>query len=208
MNDILRPITEDGQVGFDQFDQLLCWTPRGEGMVGRFIKDVRELTCCICNHGWEASAEAMADQRHWQLTDSWVHETCLIRHAGLCERSEFRQAMFDARTGDVGVRFEAKDIPNRYWGDRDPYGSKPWYQFFLLDFPIVFTIGSRKRVVVIEVESTDGGELAWWKAAEDYFAPEGVTKAFGYQRVMLHAWGKEKLREYVKKLAWFAEGSP
>ena len=224
MNDILRPITEDGNVGFDKYDQLVCWVQRGESRVGTMIKDVRELTCCICNHGWEATAEGMSDQQHWQLTDSWVHLTCLIRHTGLNERSEFQRAMIDARTVDVGIRFESTDIPNRYWGNGDLYGAKPWYQFDLLDFPVRFIIGSRKRVVVVQVEPLgsppvppDAFEkgiyapyipkiLFWWKEAEAAFADEDVTKEFGPERVMLHAWGKDKLKEYVAKLAWFAEG--
>lgn len=206
MNNILRPITDDGNVGFDRYDQLVCWLQRGANRTGTIIVDVRGLTCCICNHGWESTAEGMNDQQHWQITGSWVHETCLIRHVGLNERAEFRQAMFNARTRTVKVRFEVEDIPNRYWPEGHPYAAKPWYRFDLLNFPARVIIGSRKRVAVVEVEPTEG-ELLWWKAAEDHFEPEAVTKEFGPARVMLHTWGEAKLKECVAKLAWFIEGS-
>lgn len=207
MNDILRPITPDGNVGFDQYDQLNWKRWQGEYTVSSIICDVREMVCVICNHGWELTGPAMGDQCHWRLTDDVVHETCLIRHVGLNERAEFQQAMFDARTRDVKVRFEMETRPNEYWGNRDPYGAKPWYRFKLLDFPVWFTLGSRKRVVSIEAVP-NGGELSWWREAEAAFAPEDVTKHFNPKRVLLHAWTKAKVKEYVAKLAWFAEGSP
>lgn len=212
MNEIVRPITDDGQVGFDEFDQLMCWTPTGDskGKVGRIISDLRQTTCVICDHGWEATALSLVNQFYWQLTNSHVHETCLIRHAGLNERSEFQRVMLGARTRNVHVRYKTSDIENRYWPKGDPYSAKPWYQFDLIDFPVRFIIGSRKRVGVVQVEPIEHSPtvLYWWSDAQDAFADEDVTKEFGPDRVMLHAWGQEKLREYVKKLAWFAEGSP
>ena len=113
----------------------------------------------------------------------------------------------DARTRDVKVRFEMDTRPNGYWGDRDPYGAKPWYRFKLLDFPVWFIIGSRKRVVHVEA-IPNGGELSWYKEAEEAFADQDVTKHFNPKSVLLHAWTEAKVKEYVAKLAWFAEGSP
>lgn len=205
MNEILRPITADGMVGFDAFNQLNWKRQEGQYTVSSIIADVREKICVICNHGWELTGPSMGDQVRWQLIDDWVHETCLIRHSGLRERAEFQSAMIDARSDDVGVRFKMDTVPNRYWGDKDPYGKKPWYRFKLLDYPVWFIIGSRKRVVNIEA-IPNGGDLSWWKAAEDVFAAEDVTKEFGPKRVMLHAWNEAKVKEYVAKLAWFAEG--
>lgn len=207
MGIIERSLTEDGMVGYDQFNQLCLTKQEGKYEVTTFVSDVREKTCIICNRGWEPTGESFGDQCSWQLVDDIVHLTCLIRHVGLNERAEFQQAMLDARTREVKVRFEMETRPNGYWGDRDPYGAKPWYRFKLLDFPVWFIIGSRKRVVNIEA-IPNGGDLSWWKAAEEAFATEDVTKDFGPKRVMLHAWTEAKVKEYVKKLAWFAEGGP
>lgn len=192
---IVRPITNDGLVGYDQFDQLVVTKKDGDFEMSTFIADVRDKTCTICNHGWEPNSISMADQYHWDLVDGYVHETCLNRHTGLVERSEFFRALVAAR-----VRFKGlKPIPNGYHGAS--MKERPWYVAELLDYPVMFRLGARKRVDHVEVVAQGGVDLAWYGDAEKAFASEDVTKHFTSASVLLHAWTTEKMREYVKKLA-------
>lgn len=45
MNDIVRPVTPDGDAGFDQFGQFFVWVPDpdgdGKSKIGRIRYDVR-----------------------------------------------------------------------------------------------------------------------------------------------------------------------
>jgi hypothetical protein len=78
----------------------------------------------------------------------------------------------------------------------------PWYEADLLDYPVTFQVGHRKRVWSVTVRPTDGRTLlSWWKDAEREFVAEDVTKEFSDKSVLLHAWGDTKMAEYVARLA-------
>ena len=194
---IVRPITNDGAVGFDEFGQLVCTLPSGYGgTVSHFIEDVREKTCAICAHGWEATGRAMDDQHRWSLIDDCVHRTCLVRHLGLAERAEFRGALDDARIRHHGLRMRE----NGYGGPKDPW-SRPWYYVELADIPARIDFGWRKRVISIELRPQGGTELTWWRDAEVRLECEDVTKSFAPERILVHAWGVEKMADYLGRLA-------
>ena len=199
---IKKYITADGMVGYDEFGQLVLTREVRMGsdvcMVSTFIADVRDKICMICDQEWELNGDSMGDQHHWSLIDEFVHETCLARHHGLIERAEYHYAFVEA-----GVRFHVlKPIPNRYWGPPTAHvlGNKPWYETTLCDHSIRFTIGPRKRVHEIIIESIDGSILSWERAAEQDFRTENVTKEFGSNKILIHAWGFDKMREYIKRI--------
>lgn len=192
---IIRPITDDGLVGYDQFGQLVVTKKDGNFETSSFIADVRGKTCIICSHGWEPTSVSMVDQFHWDLVGDYVHESCLDRHTGLIERREFFHALVAARVRFSGLR----PIPNEYHGAA--MKERPWYVAELLDYPVAFKLGARKRVDHVEVIAQGGLVLAWYGDAEKAFAAEDVTKHFSPASVLLHAWTTEKMREYVKKLA-------
>lgn len=198
MSDIVTPITVDGLVGFDQFQQLIVKIPRGEFTDVYMIADVRGMTCAICNHGWQPTAKSMEDQYHWRLVEGYVHQSCIARYVGLTERADFHHALVESR-----MRF-AKLFPiaNGYWPKSIFWSAKPWYRAELLDYPAAIVIGSRKRVISIELMAVRGNEdLEWWQRAKDEFDNEDVTKVFQPRRVLLHAWTNEKLDDYLKRLA-------
>jgi hypothetical protein len=194
---IVRPITDDGLVGFNKSGNLIHCMLDGEYQVTVGIADVRLQTCIICGHGWQETATSLGDQCWWDLAKSHVHRTCLIRYEGLREREDFWSAIVGAK-----VRFGGLvPIPNRYWPASDPWAAKPWYQAELLDYPAKLVLGARKRVFNIEVIAQGGIELSWWEAAREAFKDEDVTKEFSRAQVLLHAWGTEKMKEYLKKIS-------
>ena len=192
---IIRPITDDGLVGYDQFGQLAVTRKDGDFEMSHFIADVRDKTCGICAHGWEPNSVSMADQLEWDLIKSVVHESCYYRHIGLSERADFQRALVSAH-----VRFKwLKPIENGYHGAS--MKGRPWYTAELLDHPVMFKLGARKRVDHVEVIAQGGTTIEWHKEAEEAFKTEDTTKHFTPSSVLLHAWTQEKVREYAKRLA-------
>jgi hypothetical protein len=195
MNDIVRPVTDDGQIGYDEYDQFIWKRPQGEYTVMSPICDVREETCEICERGWEPTGPSIGDQHHSQLY-GWVHLTCLVRLGALKEKARFWHALCGT------VRFRGlKPIENRYWPKGDPYAKKPWYTAELIDHPARFVVGSRKRVCQIEVVAEGGKELEHWKRAEEAFADKDVTKSFGPSRCYIHTWNEEEDTRTIKLMA-------
>lgn len=194
--EIVKAVTADGQVGFDEFDQLVWMRREGEYTVGSFIHDVRGLTCHICQQPWEANGPSLGDQFYTAALDRWVHLSCHIRICAMNERIRIREALCGL------VRFEGlEELPNRYWPKGDPWGAKPWYRVKLIDTDLSLVIGWRKRVISIRMEPAEGEVLHWFEQAGRAFGAESVTKEFGPKVVVVHAWGYAKLREYIEMLA-------
>lgn len=204
---IKRPITDDGLVGFDQFDQLNFATldKDGDYITYTIIADVRRMTCEICGRGWEPTGPSMGDQMFWQIVNGYVHDTCWARYRGLIEREDFYWAICNA-----SIAFRALvPIPNQYWPDTYSSSKKPWYEAELVHYPAKLILGWRKRVAHIEIVAQGGTKFEWatfpsvltTSPAEDAFKEENVTKHFHPDSVLLHAWTREKVREYIKKLA-------
>lgn len=195
VNDILRPITEAGDIGYDQFDQLIVQRQQGEYRVQTISSDLREATCAICLRGWELNAEAWSDHIWNSTYEEHVHESCLVRYRARRDREIFFDHFYKAR-----VRFEGmKPIPNGYH-TRGRWAERPWYRVPLIEHPVDFLIGLRKRVVNIEVHPREDATLDWWEVAQNAFAGEDVTKGFSPTRIFVHAWNEEKEREYVRWL--------
>jgi hypothetical protein len=197
---IARPITEDGLVGFDKNGTLFHCTVSGDYKTFRGIADVRRDWCIICDRGWQETSESLGDQYLWDLTKTHVHLTCFVRYQGLGEREEVWRALVEAKVRFGGLH----TIPNQYWAPPDPWSRKPWYTTELVEHPVKITIGSRKHVLQIVFTPQGGTKLEWWEKARDAFEGETVTKEFSKSGVLLHAWGTEKLRAYVKQIAEIA----
>lgn len=229
-NPITKPITPDGLAGFDDDGHLwlgtVDWTDELRFSCGAY-HDVRDRVCEICNHGWALTAEALADQAFWNLTDSMVHKTCLIRHCGLVEREELGSAIVSARIPHIGL----KPIWNGYYTEgydvrRDPWAAKPWYWTRVItDFAndavdrdatsrvealerlgfkpdlISIVVGWRKRVIALEVSGQGNQTLPWWDEARREFESEDVTKSFDEKHIALHCYGYAKLRDYLDRIA-------
>lgn len=197
---IVRPITEDGLVGYTENGSLMAATVESNFTTFRGIDDVRGKICPICERGWQVTSEALKDQWSWRLfpEGTMVHLSCLIRHQGICER----QAVTRALSGVV--RFELHPSENRYWPREDPWSRKPWYTVGLRALEeAYFLIGMRKRVWHIELRPSPGelGSFTWADEARKAFVGEEVTKAFTKEKIYVHAWNDENLRRYVKMIA-------
>lgn len=194
---IVRPITQDGLVGYDQRGQLmLCAVDAlDDSRTYRGIRDVRDKTCALCLHGWDTTGPAMSDQCFWTLIEETVHESCLVRHDGFVERQEFFSALVGAR-----IRFRGlATIPNGYWSS-DRSAAKPWYTAELIDYPAHFVLGWRKRVAHVELVADGPENFSWFENAKEQCAQEDVTKWFEPRRVGLHAWGTIKIKAYIHLL--------
>jgi hypothetical protein len=194
---IRRPITDDGLVGYDEFEQLMvCRIDKQGDKIFSSVFDVRNETCVLCDRGWEPTGPSIADQSVWQISRTHVHVTCLVRFGALGQRESYWLALVAAR-----VRFGGLvPISNQYWPSSDPWAKQPWYYAELLDYPVKFVLGMRKRVHHVELRAQGGTELASLVAAEDVFKDEDVTKEFSPTKILLHAWSTEKMNEYVKRL--------
>jgi len=196
---IVHPVTEDKLVGFDRFGRFMVGRREGEFTSYTIMHDVRQSTCSICQRGWELTSESIGDQEFWRPIGEPVHLSCLARYHGFNHREEIFHALVGARVRFSGLR----TIPNGYWGPTDRWGRwMPWYETDLLDHPVMFRIGRRKRVWSIEARPRDGRTLlSWWKDAQEKFSGEDVTKEFAESGVLLHAWSTEKLNDYVQRIA-------
>ena len=209
MNDIVRPLTQDGMVGWDAHDQLWLWKAEGKNRVGTIIADVRGKTCPVCARGWEPTAVSLGDQYFWRSREEWAHESCFTRYLGIDEHEFWHGALCSV------VRFHGLvKLPNEYGGA----WNTPWYRIPLCDVPRTLKLGRRKRVYHMEIEALEA-ELAAPRDAEEgarrlvakarmdfskaeaLFKSEDVTKEFSEHSVMIHAWDRERARQYLRKFA-------
>lgn len=190
MNDILRPVTPDGMIGYDQYNQLFYWRQEGKDKVGTIIGDPRGSICPICGRGWETTTESMADQYYHRAREKWLHETCFNRYLSFREYMFWHDLICAAR-----IRFEGlMEITNEYgaaWNN-------PWYTGKLLDAPARLKLGTRKRVFHMEIMSD---EPYCNPVAFDEFAKEDVTKGKTPTGFYIHAWTEAKALEYMKIFA-------
>jgi ribosomal protein L37E len=218
LNDIVKPLTRDGLVGWDRFGQLWLWQVEGERRSGTIIADVRGKTCAVCGYGWKESAESLGNQHYWRNRAEWAHETCYIRYLAIQEFDFWWEALVGAHfifgrednpktVAELGPALES--LPNQYWGPNDPWGAgRPWYRARLLkklpngdnaSLGRTLKLGSRKRVYHLEIEPGEGPYDA--VAASRLFEPEDVTKTIRADGMMVHAWGDLKAKEYLRRFS-------
>lgn len=198
MRDIVKPITPDGLCGYDANGRLWLWEPTHDGaFTGSPIRDPRGRKCAICLQGWVLTCESMKDQETWEVVDGepeYVHRTCSIRFSGLVERNMWYSALIQAE-----IRFHGmSNIENGYWRE-SPWSQRPWYRVRLLN-GWTLRLGHRKRVYSLEIEPRPGESYDIGKA-KDLFKDENVTKEFTDERLLIHAYGSDKAREYIKAFA-------
>lgn len=198
MNDIVKPLTPDGMCGWDAHGQLWIWKPEGKGKRGTIIGDPRGHKCRICLQGWTLTVESLEDQEYWDSHEEWVHLSCSVRYAALQERDMWYGALIEA-----GIRFHGfEEIPNEYCPNTPFYGRRPWYRVALIDSRRTLKLGRRKRVYSMEIESAmPGAGLYSLEQAQELLKAEDVTKEIRPDGLLIHAWGRDKAREYVKAFA-------
>lgn len=193
---IIRPVTPDGMCGYDDRSQFILSWKDGDTTTSTFGSNTLRDTCAICLRGWEATSASLRDQTRWPLIDAYVHETCLVRHHGFIERSMFSRAISKARLAHGGLRA----VDNQYWGNRDPWGKKPWYEADLNEYAATVVLGWRKNVAHVEVRVWPGSS-ANVEHVQKLFEGEDVTKDFSVGSAWIHAWGDAKVEEYLVRFA-------
>ena len=124
------------------------------------------------------------------MDGKFYHDSCWCNYRRLTEVDKFTRRMMDLLYKSTDYHFEL--LPNGYWCD-DCYSHIPWFLFHTIDGDII--MGWRKRVISIEwqenYKSFDMNKL---------FGNEDVTKWKKGGKRGIHAWGKEKAYEYLKKV--------
>lgn len=194
MNQIVRPITADGNTGYDQYNQLIAWTEEADGYrTGRMIKDVRACKCYICGKGWGNTTKELLDQVALDGRD--MHNSCYDGWRALNSYYDIQKAVMDA-----GFLFRMDEVPPRY------PRSTPWQRITVLhadkdrsDSGFRIVLGRRKRVWELRLHGT--ADLT------DKFDKPNNTKGYsecsdedaefgGY--FYIHAWDKKELVEFLR----------
>ena len=123
------------------------------------------------------------------ISGKFYHDSCWRNYRKLTEVDKFTLRMMDLIYKSTDYHFEL--LPNGYCHE-DCYSYIPWFLFHTIDGDII--MGWRKRVISIEWQENykpfDMNEL---------FGSEDVTKWEEGGKRGIHAWGKEKAYEYLKK---------
>jgi len=195
---IVRPLTPDGFVGYDEHDQFIAMDIEGEGRWITYpICNPLGKTCSICNQEWQLNHKSIKDQYHWHDRNEHVHKSCFRRFLTLNEW----QTVYDAVAGfPLAFPGGLKETENLYKGG----WNLPWYTFEWKDRPgYKIVIGRRKRVWNMEIMPPDqmapGMFEMDWRMGEKSFSEEDVTKEFSPTGIYVHAWSDVKLRAYLNK---------
>ena len=195
MNKIIAPITPCGNVGFDEFNQLLLRRVSKDFDSHTFVADTRRKTCAICGKGWELTAEAIADQIAINPTVSLlVHNRCMNGYHSMRERYRIDKLLSDRewlREGPIG--FVMEEMPNQYKGAWDT----PWFKMeFRKALPgVELVIGRRKRVWHVELRNLTKERC---KAVINALEAVTDTKGADANSVHVHCWNEQQLTERVK----------
>lgn len=136
--------------------------------------------CNRCLEGWDVGSAH--DYERYRRDDPQMHKECAKLQAIEQETEWFTELL------DQAIHYtKLSAIPNGY----SSRYNRPWFLVHTPYGPI--KIGWRKRVISIHWDKAEG--LAD-KDGNKLFADEGTTK--GEQ--MIHAWGKDKAIEYLRKL--------
>jgi hypothetical protein len=142
-------------------------------------------TCPRCLEGWTLRNVENYKSKHDYSTETWTHyhKNCWDLKITQGEIEFFDEILKEAGLGG----FERRLIPAEY-PDRP---TAPWFMVETDLGPV--KIGYRRRVISIEWPHAEGLKDV---DGEELFKDEGVTK----DHSLIHAWGKEKAVEYLKKL--------
>lgn len=195
MNTIVRPITPDGNVGFDEYGQLCCWRNTERGTVGTMIADMRDKKCGLCAQPWEMTAEGFSNQQYVRSVGEWVHETCWVGYLGMKESFMWYELLCARKT-----TWEWTKIPNEYGG---AYNT-PWFKVTFTGYVPWMKIGSRKRVFHMSLHDLSARQCAEFTR----FEKENVTKHCDGRSIMIHAWAEADAANYLKEFVEIVQTEP
>lgn len=193
MNAIVKTITPDGRIGFDKYDQL--WAegePESDGTVTSImIRDVRGMTCRLCQKGWMSTTESLSDQIRF---GEWMaHKGCAEGYAATNSYYEIQNAFIKA-----GYLFNMQEIPSQY-----PH-SPPWQEITILQNDtqrtpvggVKVVVGRRKRVWEIQAFGFDDLSSKF----EDVTDTKGYAADSPTMHYYIHAWRLDQLVDYLTRI--------
>ena len=189
-NEMANPITPDGSVGFDKYDQFTIRWREGDSIISQTVPDVRTHTCYICNRGWETTAESLRDQWPDHVFKRCVHYTCQKGAIRWSDATFWHDVACSEEARPTNAPLTIHEIENEYgscWNN-------PWYQITYEDIPLIFVVGYRKRVWSLHIRGTLVPRLI--QELDTQFKAEEVTKNFGQKEAYIHAWGNNDARRY------------
>ncbi len=193
MNRIMQQVTPDGLVSRDEHGQTwVKWRPLDDDCVqSTVIRDPANDICPLCYQGWIRTGSGYQDQVFDHQRKSLFHLSCWKRHIAVNEYDMVYGALCTA-----GLTFQEMSTI------RNEYGSwEPWFTIYLdKSFMDQIKFGRRKRVWDIElmVSEPSPGARTLPKDIYDGLAlgKDDTTKSYSANRVMVHAWTREKVVEY------------
>lgn len=190
-NSIIRPITSDGNTGFDQFNQLMSYLTEDGITRGSMIHDVRGKRCYLCDKGWELTTLALRDQEKLE-NQEMAHASCIYGYRKLTEYYNIRNVLISA-----GYLFNLTEEPPKY------PGSTPWQLVKILradkdrtDTYQRIELGRRKRVWEIRFINSNVPHL--FSDVDDtkgYHEADDTSSAYYY----VHAWTVDQLIDYLRR---------
>jgi len=115
------------------------------------------------------------------------HRQCWIDQQNARELGDFTEIFAAAGF----KKFNLEPIPNQYWPKGSRFDPPDWYEAHT--HLGMFTVGWRKRVIMIEVPDL---VLERCGNLDEFFENENVTKGPRH----IHAWGKNKTIEYLMRI--------
>lgn len=204
MNDIIKPVTADGNVGYDAHGQfwIYRYDPRDASRrIGSIYADLRGKSCILCDKEWKSEADDLADQFYVRNAEVHVHISCYQRHLTLLNRIEWVSAIYKSGLNELMETFTP--VPNQYGGA----WNTPWYNVTLKggNSPIL-TFGARKRVDSISIKRLTQEQVAYLvEAFKNETTTQGKDGQDGY---MIHSWGAEKTVEYLTHIVAALKTAP
>lgn len=198
-NDIIRPISGDGLLGFDTYGQLWAtWYPDGgDTKHATIVPDMRGKTCAICGKGWLVEAEEFLNQIHLDTIEDFAHKTCFVGHQMLTEATMWYGMLCARISQECKIPWTWKKIPNEYRGA----WNTPWYLIEFKGYVPKLKLGSRKRVWHMSLHDVTRQQK---EKLEELFQPVTDTKWFttSPEGCGVHAWTEEQARKYLDLFAW------
>ena len=207
MNDIVRPLNEAKDLGYDQFGQLMAIKPHpyGSGTVMTMVPDLRGKTCPICGRGWELDGASFWENARLEATGRHVHTRCMNGYLSAEEASFWSGTLCDI-SPDRPPFDGLKVIPNEYRGSWDT----DWYLVDTFEtrsglggadwdaprkpYKAKLKVGSRKRVYHMELFDLSPEQVTFLKGA---LGREEVTQYHEASSFIIHAWTRAKAKEYL-----------
>jgi hypothetical protein len=192
--DIIRPLSSDGCLGYDQFNQLTAMTVDREYKTFHHVPDLRGHKCIVCAQGWALTAESFNDNQ--RIDDlGYSHKGCWQRFQTIQEYYDWRGILVGC-----GIRFcGLKEIPNEY--TRGSWGPK-WFKTQLFQKKPYLTIGRRKRVWEIVLYSAN---VTQEEFEQSCIGKTNNTKHLEDDNVLVHAYSFDEAKEFLKAMWGFCQ---